>query len=472
MTRAFSLNPVLFVLALACAGVVALTPVSLNTAHAQLSAEERSRLQAEYDKLQIEIAEWQKVLNEARAKKNTIQGDVSALNAQIKKAEAEISQRNNIVARLAGEINQKQAHITDLESRLEQGRESLAKLMREKNYNENRPLAVLMLSAGSFSDFFEDTEAIASVNRELQARFDELRGVRQETEREREELTERRNQEIDARYEAELKKQEVAKAEAEQKKLLAVAAQEEASYQKVLSERQARAEQIRAALFELRDAQGISFAVALDYASAAEKQTGVRAALILAILEQESNLGKNIGSCYVTDLQTGHGKGKNTGTAFERVMFNHVGTPTARPSDTQAFERITKALGLNWSTTPVSCPIGGYAYYVGRGFGGAMGPSQFIPSTWESVNPQLTAALGVSHTNPWDPRHAVMATAVYLKGLGAGAGGYTAERNAACRYYSGAACTPGRVPANTPYGDSVVALANKHQENIDFLKSI
>jgi peptidoglycan hydrolase CwlO-like protein len=58
-----------------------------------LSPEEKARLQAEYDQLQQEIAQWQKVLDDTRAKKNTIQGDVSALDAQIKKAETEIKQR-------------------------------------------------------------------------------------------------------------------------------------------------------------------------------------------------------------------------------------------------------------------------------------------------------------------------------------------------------------------------------------------
>lgn len=418
-----------------------------------LSEAEKVKLRAEYDRLQEEIAEWQKVLDEARAKKNTIQGDVTALNAQIKKAETEIKQRNNVVARLAGEINQKVARISELEQRIERGRESLAKMLREKNAEETRPLAILMLSSGNFSSFFSDIDAIDSLNRELQALFEELRGVRAETEEERKELNERKNEELDAKYVAELKKQEVARAEAEQKKLLVIATQEESSYQQVLAERQRRAEQIRSALFELRDAEGIPFSVALEYAGLAEQKTGVRAAFILGILRQESNLGVNVGQCYLVDSKTGAGKGKNTGTPFKNVMH-----PTR---DIPPFLDITNRLGRNPYSTVVSCP-------QSIGYGGAMGPSQFIASTWKGLESRLALSLGVSTPDPWVPKHAIMATAMFLKDLGAETQTYSAESQAAGRYYAGG----NWATLGLGYAASVLAFAKEYQENIDFLKSI
>src|SRR3989344_1777085 len=271
--------------------VVAFTP---QIAYA-LTEAEKATLRAEYDKLQVEIAEWQKVLDETRAKKNTLQGDVTVLNAQIKKAEAEIRQRGTVIAQLAGEINQKVARIGELEEKIERGRESLAKLMREKSESETRPLALLILTAGNFSSLFSDIDAIDSINRELQTLFEELRDTRTETQKEREELNTRKNQELDAKYVVEIKKKEVSNAEAEKQKILTITKQQESSYSQVLAERQARAETIRAALFELRDAPGIPFSQALEYAGVAEQSTGVRAAFILGILRQESNLGANVG---------------------------------------------------------------------------------------------------------------------------------------------------------------------------------
>ena len=437
--------------------------VSPPAAYAQvLSEEDKTRLRAEYEILQKEIAEWQRILDETSAKKNTIEGDVTALDAQIKKAEAEIKQRNVTISRLAGEINDKTNRIAVLETRLREGLESLAKLMREKNETERTSLVVLALTSQNLSEFFFSVNAIDTINRDLQARFQELRGVKTETQREKKELSDRKDQETNARFEVEVKKKEINEDKVEKQELLDIAKKEESAYQEVLAERQRRAEVIRTALFDLRDVEGIQFATALDYAGIASQKTGVRAALILAVLSQESDLGKNIGSCYVTNLMSGDGVGKNTGAPFQKVM--------KAPRDTEPFEQLTSALGLTWGATPVSCPLG-KIYSASRGYGGAMGPSQFIPSTWQLFSLRLKNALSVSLPNPWDPKHAIMATALYLQDLGAVAGTYTAERNAACRYYSGRACDS-RSPINYTYGNSVIAKAQEYQKNIDFLKSI
>lgn len=431
--------------------------------HAEfLSEADKVRLQDEYNKIQAEIIEWQKVLDETRAKKNTLQGDVASLNALIKKAEAEIKQRNVSITKLSDEITRKSDLISEYEERLQRGRVSIGEMLRTQHEADERSLAELILSADTFTSFYGDLESIAVVRRELQKMFIEIQEVKELTEQEKQVLAEKRNLELDARYDIERTKKQIAVNEAEKKKLLNITKDQEKTYSGVLAERQRRAEQIRSALFPLRDAAGISFGTALEHAAFAAQKTGVRAALVLAILSQESDLGKNVGSCYVTDLDSGDGAGKNTGTLFQKVM--------KAPRDTVPFEQITSALGLVWGATPVSCPLGP-VFTSSRGYGGAMGPSQFIPSTWMLYEKRLETALGVSEANPWDAKHAITATALYMQDLGASGGTYTAERNAACRYYSGRACDT-RKPTNYTYGDSVIKKAEAFQENIDFLKGI
>lgn len=437
-------------------------PLLLGHAHAEtlpeecpgMSESECDKLKREYNKLQDEIAGWEKVLAETRQKKGTLQGDVSLLNAQIKQAEAQIKAKSLAITKLGSEITKRTARIGELESHIGAGLDSLAALIRRQNQVDDLDIVEVVLATDNAFALFEDVDDLLSVQVGLHQQFAELRGVKAETESERKVLAARQNAELDARAVVETKKEEVARNEAEKKTLLAYATTEETAYSQVLADRQAQAAAIRARLFPLKDSASIQFGEAVQYAQSTSVKTGVRPSMVLAILSQESGFGTNIGNCLVTDLTTGDGKGKNTGTPFSGVM--------KAPRDTVPFERITKALGKDWQTTPISCPQPG-------GYGGAMGPTQFIPSTWELFESRLKSALAVAATNPWNAGHAIMAMGLYLADVGASGQTYTAERNAACSYYSGRAC-PNTGSAVDRYGDSVVAKANAYQRDIDFLK--
>jgi len=430
--------------------LVIAAPWSQPVSAQELSEREREQLEEELAELQEEIAEWEQVLAETRQKKGTLQGDVTVLNAQIKQAEAQIRAKNVAIGNLGAEIKQKSSRITELVGKIDEGHESLASLMRRLNQIDDLNLVEIAFAADTAFTLFEDVDYMASVQIGLHEEFQEIRTAKTETEEQRQILAVKQSAELDARYVVETKKAAVAKDEAAKQELLAITKNEEVAYQKVLAERQAEAATIRARLFPLRDTEGIEFGDAVRFAQVAEKQTGVRAALVLAILSQESDLGKNVGQCLLTDLETGDGKGMNTGTPFVQMM--------KVPRDTVPFERITKALGKDWSATPVSCSLPG-------GYGGAMGPTQFIPSTWELFEGRLKVALGVEATNPWNAGHAIMATGLYLQDVGAGAGGYTAEHRAAATYYAGS----GWATRGQGYANSVLAKATKFQQDIDFL---
>jgi membrane-bound lytic murein transglycosylase B len=429
-----------------------------HTALAQeLTDEQRAALQAQYDQLQKEIEQYQKIIDETRAKESTIQGDVSILDAQIKKAQAEISQRTSTINTLASTINQKSKTIATLEERIEDGQASLAKLLREKSQSDSTSLVVLALSEGTLTDFFANTDAIDSIDQELQQKFNELRGVKTQTQTEKDALAKQQSAQLDAKKEVEAKKSVIDQSKTEKTNLLNATKQDEAAYNSVLADRQAKAAAIKAALFPLRDAAAINFGDALQYAQAAQKATGVSAALSLAILTQESNLGQNVGQCYMTNDATGDGVGKNTGTPFKGVM-----NPTR---DVPPFVALSKSLGFDPHTQVVSCPIAS----VG-GWGGAMGPAQFIPSTWALYAGRIAAARGKSVANPWDPQDAIMAMSFLLADNGASAGGYTANFNAAARYYAG--WNGPNTTAGRGYASQVMAKVAGIQQNIDYLAGI
>lgn len=406
----------------------------------------------ELAQIEAELAELLVKQQAQQKQSGTLQGDINYLTSQINALKAKIKARELVIAQLKISIKEKNSKIGSLNTKIEKQQESLAQLIRNTNDFDNKNIVHLILADESLSNFYTDLEAYASIKEAIKESVDEIRGVRTQTEAEKAELQKKQAAETDARVELEGAKNKVALTESEKKTLLSISKNQEAVYQQLAAQKREVANKIRAALFPLRDAQSIPFGTALSYAEEAQRKTGVRPAFVLAILQQESNLGANVGSCVITNLTTGETKGVNSGTVFPNGIH-----PTR---DLPLLQSIVKNLGRDPLNTRVSCPIGG-------GYGGAMGPAQFIPSTWNMYSSKIAAALGASLANPWDPRHAIMASSIYLGELGAGAGGYTAERTAALKYYAGGNWSK---PANAFYGDQVMSRVAKIQADIDLLE--
>ncbi len=401
---------------------------------------------AELAQIETELAGLISKQKEQQKNTGTLAGDVSYLNAQIKALQTKVKARNLAIAQLKVSISEKKSKIEDLSQNIERQYESLAQLLRNTNDFDNENFIYLLLSDESVFSFYSDLESYASIKQAIKSSVDQIKGIKSETEVQKTELEKKQNAETDAKVELETSQKKVAQSEAEKKRLLALSKQKESEYQKLAAEKKARADKIRSALFALRDTKAIPFGTALEYAKEAEKATGVRPAFLLAILTQETNLGENVGTCNrLTDPPS-----KN----WESIM---------KPSrDIEPFKRITDALGIERTGLPLSCPWG-------NGWGGAMGPSQFIPSTWELYSQKVANALGISGMpNPWNPRDAFFASAIYLGELGANNGGYTAERTAALKYYAGGNWNKS---SNAFYGNGVMNKASGIQDNIDLLSS-
>ena len=427
--------------------------VSLHTAKAQdLTPEERVALQSQYDQLLKEIEVQQQIIKDTQAKKNTLQGDVTLLNAQIKAAQAQIDAKNIVIKQLAAQIVKKNAVIVHLSDRITRGQEALASILRQTQMLDDYSVVSVAFGSQDVSGFFSDLDAFSSIKTDLKTLFADIRITKVQTEKEKADLAAKQNQTADAKYVVETTQKQISSDKTQKQQLLSITANQEVEYKKVLADRQAKAAAIRAALFPLRDASAISFGDALKYAQAAQNVTGVDPALVLSILTQESNLGANVGQCYLKNDTTGAGVGKNTGTAFAKVM-----SPTR---DVQPFLALGLQLGFDPHHQVVSCPIASAG-----GWGGAMGPAQFIPSTWKSYAVRVATGSGKSIANPWDPKDAIMAMSLYLGDLGADAGGYTAEHRAAAKYYAGGAWAG----VGQTYANQVMAKVSSIQSNIDFL---
>jgi hypothetical protein len=276
-----------------------------------------------------------------------------------------------------------------------------------------------------------------------------LHTIRRDTFTQKDQLESKQETEAEMKRIQELQKKEIEVKEREKEKILTVTKGEEKAYQQLLESQQKTAAQLRNALFQLLGGGGgIPFPQAVELAKYAARQTGVEAGLILAILEQETNLGSNLGSCIYNDLRGG-----------KEVMHPDRDAPI--------FVAIAAIQGFEPRTKQVSCPItsNGSRY----GWGGAMGPSQFIPSTWAVYGGIVNNGSGWVYSeaddairrmngaslpaNPFNNQDAFLATALLLRDNGAN-GTYSGNRLAALRYYAGWGGASN--PANSFYGDQVM----------------
>lgn len=416
---------------------------------ASSSQSDKDYCRNELNQIEAEYASLVKQLESQNKQSSNYASEVKKLTLQINALKTKIKARGLVIAQLKVNIAEKVSTIKSLSNKIDREHESLAQLLRNTNEFDEKTLIHLILSDDSISNFYSDMESYASIKQAIKNSVDIINGVKTQTEVIKSDLEKKQNAEIDAKAELESAQKNVARTEADKKQLLALSKDKEVEYQKLAAQKKAQADKIRSALFPLAGiSQKIEFGTALAYADEVKNKTGVDPAFLLAILTQESNLGANVGQCYLTNPDTGAGVGKNTGTPFTNVM-----KPTR---DVQPFLEITNALGFNAFQTAVSCPIAGVA-----GYGGAMGPAQFIPSTWKIFTNRLKNILG-HYANPWSPHDAFMASGMYLTDLGAVGTSTSAQNKAACRYYGsgGSTCS---------YSRSVQKLKTGIQANIDLL---
>ncbi|MEK7556796.1 MAG: hypothetical protein AAB538_02350, partial [Patescibacteria group bacterium] len=95
----------------------------------------------------------------------------------------------------------------------------------------------------------------------------------------------------------------------------------------------------------------------------------------------------------------------------------------------------------------------------GYGWGGAMGPAQIMPETWERIEGRVSSLMGKPAPNPYELTDAFVATALLLADKGAG--NPAQEYEAVNRYLAGP-----NWQRFTWYGDRVLAVAKEYEKEI------
>ena len=407
---------------------------------------------AYYDEQSVQISQD---LTKTKQQKDSLNYQVDSLKKKIKNLEYQINQGTLMVKDLSLKINDTQFSIDKTSLNIQDSKNQISHILR-KIYEEDKKSSFVILLEGNLSDFFSNLAYLESLNSKVSNLLKSTKDLKFYLEEQKE------KQEDDKGFlQKTIQIQNLQKKENEQNKKQQEGYLKltETQYQQQLKEKQdaeKKASAIRSRIFDLIGVSDApTFGEAYNIAKYVSSITGVRPAFMMAVLTQESNLGKNVGQCYLKNTQTGDGVKIKTGAFSPRTMSPSRDVPVFL----NLIDTINQGRGLarGAMTTPVSCVV----YYNGRpyGWGGAMGPAQFIPSTWVNLGygKKVSDVTG-KVADPWDIRDAFVAAGLLLRDNGA----KTSEFNAAMKYYCGGSCSK----YDRFYGNSVINIANQYEADI------
>lgn len=403
----------------------AIAPITSETLAQTTSTSlaERQQLESQLQDLEKQIGDYEKTISQYRSQGSSLKGEINTLNAKINKINLQIKAVTFSIQKLNGEITMTNGKIGDTEQKIGSTIDNIGEIIKVLYENDEDGLVEILLKNPQLSDFFTNVNNLIEVQDNLRLLLEKLSSLKDDLTTSKESLTLQREDATALKAYQNSQAKTVSDTKSQKNTLLKDTQGKESVYQKLLTDTKAQAAEIRNRIFRLQGGGELPFGEAVKIAQVAQRATGVRAAFILSVLTQESAIngviGRNLGRCY-----------------YNTPAPNAAGTVMSN-SQKSNFLSITQSLGLDPNTTPVSCPI------VSDGaYGGAMGPSQFMPNTWMGYTNKITAITGGNPASPFNNLDAFTGTALYLKdGLTGCKAIYSSifsqENCAAAKYYAG-----------------------------------
>lgn len=422
-SRCFLKSALLFAVSLFLFGIAAV-PWYYALAQENGSAEKRAELERQIQELEKEAEKIDATIKGIQGEKRTLANEINVLNAEVKKRELEIKRLDLALKKAKLEILKKETGIADLETKIAKSRKSLsASLFALYTYDHESIISVFFKKI-TLSEFFATLAGIKQVQAKIQEGLETFHADVKDLEQEQAELEDFRQEQNDIKSLQEVERRFLTDKKKEKDKLLKETQGKETVFQQILSSKKRDIATLRTQLFYL-ERTGITAEDAIKFAELAAKRTGIRTAFLLALLEVETGRQFEDGVISV---------GTNIGTGnWKRDMYDcyiALKKPKTAEAQKQAFFSITAELGLDPDKMPVS-------RRPSYGCGGAMGPAQFIPTTWLLFKDRVANLSGHTPPSPWIVEDAFTASALYLADSGAASQSEAGEIRAAKTYISG-----------------------------------
>ena len=360
--------------------------------------------------LRNQIQEDQKQINAKGQQEETIQGDIADLEKDIAKIQLEIQETQLVVQSLDLEIADKEAGIAAMQKEVDAKKKVLAQFMQELYENGNATPVELALGNNTFSDYFFQADSLDSFQERTREIYDQFVYLREGIKKEREDLLSQKEEQMNLKAMQNDQQNALDSQEQAKNSLLS----------KTKNDKQALSDQMGKLQDQLNALQALGEPINIDEAISAAKYasgfTHVAPEFLLGVLRVESGLGTNVGGGrYKTDMN---------------------------PVQWDTFKKICGELGID----PNSVPVSRRACYNSDakdgcgGWGGAMGPGQFMPTTWLGYKSKVEKVTGEIPANPWDLKDSLVAMGLKLAAVdGVTAGDQAAWAKAAAMYLAGGA---------------------------------
>src|SRR3989338_1800639 len=225
-------------------------------------SQSREELEGELKKIEAEILAYEKELATTKTQKNTLTNKINQLKKEQQKITLQIKSTSLQINKLGKELSVTEGSIKEAEAKLRDSKAKTTEIIRAIYEQNQRSMVEVFAASEDLSGFLRELEALEKLTQKLAAIIAEVKVVKSDLEGKHANL-------------------EVKHGE-----------------QKILADSRKRASEIRNRIYEvLGVSKQITFGEAVEIARWASGRTGVRAEFLLAVLTQESDLGKNVGTC-------------------------------------------------------------------------------------------------------------------------------------------------------------------------------
>lgn len=418
---------------------------------AQSAGEKKASIQEQIDALEREAVAIDGQIQATQREATTFKNEISLFDQEIRRKEIEIKKLTLAIRQAQAEIGEKAEGIRIIEGKMATSKRTLAASLVALSQKEREGMVEALIKNSRLSNFFVAIDNLLNLQSNIKELLVSLRGDRDELEREQEELRDFQKSQQSLKALQVSEQRALAQKKKEKDELLRLTKGKEALFQKLLSAKKKDIATLKTELFYL-EKTGITAEDALRYATLAAERTGIRPAFLLALLEVETGRQFEDGIISV---------GTNVGTGnWKTDMYDcriRQRARSAAESQKNAFFEITGKLGLD----PDKMPVSRRASY---GCGGAMGPAQFIPTTWLLFEARVAQLTGHNPPNPWNVEDAFTASAVFLADAGASAKTTAGEMRAARVYISGRSTCSSRTSSGRAcnwYANRVLSLSRE-----------